>query len=381
MQWMVPKNKLGQMQLQVLDRCLRKERVWIQGFAGSGKTVLLVHALREALAVDPTLSACVVVYTYALRDLVSTGLPEHLVETVPVMTFKRFLENRKRYDLIVVDEVQDLEEGALRAIAAHAPRVIVAGDDDQSIYLKGLRPEAIEALLSPEKHRLEVLYRLTETLKLIVRTILPHSQIKNARVDRMVANVEVRLAHASDRIAEVSWVWREAMRYCRPGDPVAVLLPERNLIRRFIDATCDAHGKRRPAYTTDTFGKVDYNLVNFHLERQGLSLRYLGSNFGQLAESDEKPIMYLMTYHSAKGLDFETVFLPHLGYDTEIWRANEALARRLFFVATTRSRRNLFMSYFGYSPHPYITAMPQHLLRRLEVNHERIDDNPSVDIF
>ena len=51
MQWMVPKNKLGQAQLDVLDRCLRlKEgRVWIQGFAGSGKTVLLVHGHSGAL--------------------------------------------------------------------------------------------------------------------------------------------------------------------------------------------------------------------------------------------------------------------------------------------------------------------------------------------
>jgi superfamily I DNA/RNA helicase len=381
MQWMVPKNRLGQTQLYVLDRCLRQQRVWIQGFAGSGKTVLLVHALREALAANPQLNACVVVYTYALKDLVSTGLPEHLAGKVPVMTYNHFLKNPKDYDLIVVDEVQDLEKRALKAVARHASRVIVAGDGDQSIYGNRMLPKDLQEILSPETHKLEVLYRLTETLKLIVRTILPHSQIETARVDRMVANVDIRLAQATDLQAEVTWVWREAMRYCRQGDPVAVLLPKKALIQRFIDVTCETQGKRRPAYMENFRREVDYNMVNFHLEREGLGLRYLGNNFGQLSESDAKPVIYLMTYHSAKGLDFDTVFLPHLDYAIEFWNDDDELARRLFFVATTRSRRNLFMSYHGHAPHRYITAMPQNLLKTVEVNHTESAGVQDVDIF
>ncbi|NLF79419.1 MAG: AAA family ATPase [Chloroflexi bacterium] len=390
MQWMVHLNRLGEEQRHVLDCCLRLNsgRLWIQGFAGSGKTVLLVHAIREALTTNPNLSACVVVYTHALKDLVSTGLPDHL-RRVPVMTYHSFMNKPRHYDLLVVDEVQDLEREVLESLSKYATRLIVAGDGDQSIYRRRVSPEEIDRILSPEKHKLQILYRLTQTLKQIVKTILPHSNIEAARVDRMVANVEIRLAHATDLAGEIAWVWREASRYSRQGDPSAILLPDRKLIRRFIDGVCHAEGKVPPAYTekapskysNSENDKIDYNLVNAHLKANGISLRYLGSNYGRLTESDEQPIVYLMTYHSAKGLDYDAVFLPHLNSDMEFWRENEDLSRRLFFVATTRSRRNLFMSYHAPEPHRYVKAMPQDLLKPMEIQIESAPSGTNSDIF
>jgi len=382
MQWMVHLNRLGEEQRHVLDCCLRLNsgRLWIQGFAGSGKTVLLVHAIREALTTNPNLSACVVVYTYALKDLVGTGLPDHL-KHVPVMTYHRFLRNPRHYDLIVVDEVQDLESEVLESLSKYATRLIVAGDGDQSIYGGRVSPEEIDRILSPEKHKLQILYRITQTLKQIVKTILPHSNIEAARVDRMVANVEIRLAHATDLASEIAWVWREASRYSRQGDPAAILLPDRELMRRFIDGVCHAEGKVAPAYEKPANGRIDYNLVNAHLKANGISLRYLGSNYGRLTESDEQPIVYLMTYHSAKGLDYDAVFLPHLNSGMVFWRENEDLSRRMFFVATTRSRRNLFMSYYAPEPHRYVKAMPQDLLKPMEIHKESAPNGNNIDIF
>ena len=58
----------------------------------------------------------------------------------------------------------------------------------------------------------------------------------------------------------------------------------------------------------------------------------------------------LMTYHSAKGLEFEVVFLPQVE-DREIpyWRALEedkvAEERRLFYVGLTRAKRELYVSW------------------------------------
>jgi DNA helicase-2/ATP-dependent DNA helicase PcrA len=58
----------------------------------------------------------------------------------------------------------------------------------------------------------------------------------------------------------------------------------------------------------------------------------------------------LLTYHRAKGLEFDAVFLPRL-VDGEIpfrsgrSRADEAEERRLFYVALTRARRRLALSW------------------------------------
>jgi superfamily I DNA/RNA helicase len=73
-----------------------------------------------------------------------------------------------------------------------------------------------------------------------------------------------------------------------------------------------------------------------------------------------------MTYHSIKGLDFRTVFLPLLTPETRFWQEPD-IDRRLFFVGATRSRRDLFMSYHGKEPHPYVQNMPEQELHRLEI--------------
>lgn len=76
------------------------------------------------------MTSCVVVYTHALKGLVGTGLPANLSAEVPVMTYYRFLKDPRRYDLIVVDEVQDLERDTLETLKGYAGRLIVAGDGD-----------------------------------------------------------------------------------------------------------------------------------------------------------------------------------------------------------------------------------------------------------
>lgn len=53
-----------------------------------------------------------------------------------------------------------------------------------------------------------------------------------------------------------------------------------------------------------------------------------------------------MTYHSAKGLDFDNVFLPFLNNSFYL---HPSKAETLFMVAMTRSRKNLYLTYFGYT--------------------------------
>jgi len=377
MQWMVPFRRLGEEQLTVLNACAKKQtsKLWIQGFAGSGKTVILVHALRQALADDPGCKVCVVVYTHALKELVADGLRgDH--EDIPVMTYFQFLSERQHYDLVVLDEVQDLPQNDLSAVSRFAKRLIVAGDTDQSIYEDRVSGDDIDALLAPEKHRLTVLYRLTDKIRKIVRAVLPRSTIESARISRM-ADVDVTLANAESERQEIAWVWYQAQRYADTGNPAAILIPSHRKIRRFVNAICDGEDRTQPSWERLPRGnKPDYGLVNTHLDDIDLPLRYLGNNFGSLAESDERPLTYVMTYHSAKGLDFETVFLPGLK-QRAFFARDEALASRLFFVAATRSRRNLFFSYSGVMPHEYVQRMPQQLLNKVdcEIDTEEPEDD------
>ena len=70
----------------------------------------------------------------------------------------------------------------------------------------------------------------------------------------------------------------------------------------------------------------------------------------RFAEEDEGRGVLLLTYHRAKGLEFDAVFLPRLE-DKELpfalTRSPEELAeeRRLLYVGLTRARRQLFLSW------------------------------------
>jgi len=71
----------------------------------------------------------------------------------------------------------------------------------------------------------------------------------------------------------------------------------------------------------------------------------------QIEEDEErKPGLRLLTVHAAKGLEWDTVFLPTLDDDVFPSKPNHtdlgiAEERRLFYVALTRARRRLFLSW------------------------------------
>ena len=86
-----------------------------------------------------------------------------------------------------------------------------------------------------------------------------------------------------------------------------------------------------------------------------------------------------MTYHSAKGLDFESVFLPLMDEYTEI-NQDENLARRLFYVAATRSRRTLSITYSSPRPHALLQGLPGDLLDKITISASSQIDSAESNI-
>ena len=379
MQWMVPERRLDEHQRSILRRCgeANKSNNWIKGFAGSGKTILLVHLVQKFLTEKTDAKVCVVVFTHALKELISTGFEDKFAGRVPVMTYHSFLKNGHRFDLVVVDEVQDIPKAKLEEIKSLAEKIVIAGDTEQSIYENGSSEGDIGVVLAPRVHKLVVLYRLTQKLREIVRTILPGSQIETAKSSRM-QDVQVTLAKASSEEQELAWIWDNCHRYASQGDPTVVLLPGHKAVQNFIRGVCQISEKACPDFPDNQWGKYDYQPANRFLKDVEIQLQYLGNSYGNLSDSDNQPLTYVMTYHSAKGLDFETVFLPGLNSDLKFSQKNDDIDRRLFFVGATRSRKNLFLSYFSTNPHEYVTAMPQNLLHIVDceiLKGEDLDDD------
>jgi len=256
---MVPITKLDENQLKVLGECKNPKAgtQWVRGFAGSGKTVLLVHVVKEILAGNPKANICVVVFTHALKDLIVTGF-EDRAGRVPIMTYHQFLWKQARYELVIIDEVQDVPTDKLNAIKQLANRVVLAGDTDQSIYDNCSTADQIESILQPRPNLLSVTYRLTKKIMDLARTILPTSQLETVRTGRM-QEVQVTLAEADTEQEEVEWVWSQSRRFAEPGDPAAVLLPSHKIVQEFISQVCQVEGTEPPDFPPkERFGGTDY---------------------------------------------------------------------------------------------------------------------------
>lgn len=79
-------------------------------------------------------------------------------------------------------------------------------------------------------------------------------------------------------------------------------------------------------------------------------VEYLRERFGSYEDAATRTAVRLSTFHSAKGLEWDAVFLPAVA-DRELpwWRAKQDGTvdeeRRLFYVGLTRARRYLHLSY------------------------------------
>jgi len=378
---MVPRSKLDPDQNRFLDQLAtgrQNKNYWIQGFVGSGKSVLIVYALTQAKQDNPDLDACVVLYTHSLIDMVKTGIPDDLGD-VPVMTYYEFMKDARDYDLILVDEVQDLPENVLTQLERSANRLIVAGDSEQSIYSDRVNPDDIPRLADASPYTLSIIHRLTKKVIEVVQHILPSKQLEEAKRQRL-QSVDVKLGKADSIEEETQYVWSKASQHASAGVPAAILLPGHDEIIQFANQVLRLEGQDLWQQRRNQYGKTNYESLNRHLRQASLGLQYLGSKYGSLKSAETSSQVFLMTYHSSKGLDFEAVFLPRLHESLEIWRDDDERAKTLFFVALTRSRRDLYLTYTG-KPHRFVQKIPMHLVHQVEIPEPEVEESEEDDVI
>ncbi len=390
--WLPPESDLDDQQRAVLDRLVRwlhsegsEEAHWIRGFAGSGKTILLVHAMRQAIKHKPDKRICFVTYTFALRDLVATSgddFQTDLPTPFSVFTFEDLSETAKQgeiFDFVFADEIQDARPEHLKLLKNKAKKVVIAGDPNQSIYKNRVPAEGIQRDLSIDalnKYNLNVLHRLPEKILDIAKIILPKTQDIHTELGQTEPG-HAELTQYGSETEEDHQVYERAKNSSEPRKPSVILLPNHKAIYRFASNVCNYFNKPTPPWPTWMNGMRDYRDFNAHLANHEITMMFFGSDNGDLRISNKQKQTYLMTYHSAKGLDFNTVFIPGLNADLKIWKDNEEIARTLLFVAITRTRNYLYLSFNSEEHHPYLEETPLkiNIYRDQTSNEEDEDDD------
>lgn len=361
MRWWIDSSKLSPDQENIISEIRNNpnNNYWIRGFAGTGKTIVLLHTMEQLSALYPDAKFCYITYTNSLVELVysSPGF-KNLKDSVSVQTYYTFLSNKIVYDYVFLDEVQDVSTGKLQEIKNFSRFLVIAGDLDQQIYSDCLDYDEILSVLNPIQFDLLRIHRLTERLCNFSFTILPEAKdniVSGLKVRNTNANATITLAHAKNETEEVAWVWDEARTRSQIGDPSALLFTTHDDLYRFANYVCTLNSVNSPPRPQLYRGRRNYGKFNEYFCANNIPIRYLGGKSGTLGDSDSQRIIYLMTFYSSKGLDFDNVFIPFMTPKTVFLSKNksELDGRRLLFVGVTRSRQKLFISYSGNELHPY----------------------------
>ena len=351
MAWLVPENMLDDQQRQFIENVdIDRQNVWIKGFPGSGKSVLLAYTMKKIKRRDANAKVAVVVFTHSLIAMFKAAFAEMGI-AAKIMTYYEFMRGGDSYDYVLSDEVQDMTSRVLASMNSRAKHVIVAGDENQSIYDRDpqfreptVTPTQIMTLLNSRDFELGIIHRLSSSIIAAVEKFLPNMNIFSAKRDMNKRTTQIRLCTATSMSDEVKYIMREAKKAVDVGDTAAILIPSHGSIIGFVQTALTALGKPRWSEQLDKYGKVNYNALNQYLTSQNVKMQYVGNGYGSFTETSGK--ICLMTYHSSKGLDFDNVFMPGLNQSLYI-NSSELLSRTLFMVAMTRCRNNLYLSHCG----------------------------------
>lgn len=358
MSWIIPENKLDDQQRDFVENAdIKNRNIWIKGFPGSGKSVLLAYTLKKIKRDNPNAKVAVVVFTHSLIKMFQAAFVEMGV-SANVMTYYTFMDSLERYDYVLSDEVQDMTPRVLSSMVSKADHVIVAGDENQSIYESD--PKYLERtvynneilnLLSASSFELGTIHRLSSSIISAVQRFLPSLNVFTAKRDLSKQSTQIRLCFALSKQEEGQYIYKEAKKAINVGQTAAILVPTHECVLNIVQGILESEGKGHWEVSVNNYGRADYTQMNKHLAMVGIPVQYIGNGYGSFSEDTRK--IAVMTYHSAKGLDFDNVFLPDLDNTLFISR-NENLSKTLFMVAMTRSRNNLYLLYSGDNYHAYI---------------------------
>jgi hypothetical protein len=267
--------------------------------------------------------------------------------------------------------MQDIPSRYLPALASKSDVLIIAADLDQSIYRSACSVSELNAAVKPAKeHQLREIHRINDTIFEIATSVYSDVEIVTNTTVRDDGEL-ARIYWGSSVKDEMLTMYAEAERVSAKERPSAILLPTRKLLDQFISlvAADNSYVGVVPSVNDGERSEIGeqadpFKDVNAYLKRNKSPLQVFGSGSGSLYDSDTRKMVYLMTYHSSKGLDFANVFLPHLtdGMSLNAMKGSTDLEeRRLFFVAATRARERLYLSYHD-EPHRFIEEIPEEYL-------------------
>lgn len=306
------RNSATQMKKKLYD-LIGDNQVYAGTFHGLAKTLLQKYSPKSIQSL------------YFIDELVSMG--EEWLKT---------FNGRKwvgKIQYIFVDEFQDINTSQWNMILRMlwpGAKLIVVGDDCQNIYT--WRGSNVNFILDLNKHiknlvddQLHVNYRSSDSIIQVANSVMKHIPTlpwKHTMVSSLPKDKKPEIHFFYRAIDETSWIMKQIQKQLsdNPNTTIAIM------------------------------SRMNVDLYRFEDEciMKNISYRLFDLTTFDESEVVKKNCIDLVTVHSSKGLEWDIVYLIHMNDDVfpSSKKANDIInERRLFYVAVTRARNNLIMSY------------------------------------
>ena len=372
--WMIKESELDDDQLKVFKATLDKSCI-VSGCAGSGKSVLaLIKAQR--LQKERGNSYQIIVFTKALCGYMNSGREElglinefmyyeewrwkkylkHYRNGKSFWVYERDdsgnkIPNMPKSDYVIVDEIQDFEQQEIMEfVQATKKNFFFFGDTAQSIYggLKRTMPvQNIGHMLyqmgiESKDWELYRNYRLPLPVAKYIQYVgvdLPPFDESIYKSPEKTVPYVLRYPDTDSQIAAI-----KKLKEDHDFTDIAILVPSGELVKQIGEALISLGLNVEMKYDDKDDFRNSKNNLNF-------------------ATTNPK----VMTYHSAKGLQFEAIFLPYIDSFVDD-RGDDSKA---LYVAMSRTYRYLYIMYSGQLPKP-LSKIPANLYKTTET--EEVED-------
>lgn len=355
MAWLIPFSSLTPAQQDAVQMDTRSHKA-IVGGPGAGKTLVLLHRLNLLFhrAGKNRDAVRLFVYTNTLKQFIQAGNDMLDVPDECISTFDKWCADTYRtqvnprlptkekkpdfeairsgvfgvidsgklptplFDCVLIDEAQDMDISAIEILKRLARHITICMDGKQQLYDDGMsEPEALKLLgLSRHNTALLAAFRCNPMVTELAAQFIP-DEVRRQEFMRQASNLEMDRSRplffvADSRPDEVAHLIEMVRLRLSYGDSIAVLFPKKNqphgFANEFKEAGIDVEVQQRDA-------PIDFS----------------------------NPIPKLMTYHQAKGLTFDSVFLPRLNQSSFPGEMSKRIGH-LCFVGVSRAVKWVYMS-------------------------------------
>lgn len=375
--WFVDESLMDKIEREVLYATLENKSIVVSGSAGSGKSLIAV-TIAKRVEEKQLGGRMIVVYTKALEEYIREGIKTlnfncNLTHHEPWKwkNVEKWDENGNRYfekvlncphaDYFVVDEIQDFSLDDIQLFIKSTDKFCCFfGDMAQSVYQNGKITmkqvlDSIPAFKNPKAYTLYYNYRLpmgiAKAAQYVGVNLESFEEVKFKSKEK-TKPIIIKEDNKNNQISLIADYCKEHI-----NSETAILVPYKldviNVCTRLRELGVNCEMKYDVPDPFKEAAKTGKKLSGVP-EEQYRSVDTLDFSTNNIK---------VLTYHSSKGLQFQTVFLPWIDQNPQY--AGEM--RTPLYVAMTRTYRDLFILHQGYLPYP-LSTIPKELYKTTMTN-------------